>query len=112
MRLNKLGFLSLLAILGILGFTINRSFLGFFGFAYYIRYFFVTPDEMFQHNVRRAASVGFFSGVAATGLAIPIHLLLPELLSAKMALASGYIVSVFCFTIVLAVLEFRELRGC
>ncbi len=37
--------------------------LGFFGFAYYFRYFFVTPDEMFQQNVRKAASIGFFSGV-------------------------------------------------
>ncbi len=111
MKANKLGFLSVLALLGILGIaTEHKPFLGFFGFAYYIRYFFVTPDEMFQQNVRRAASFGFFSGVGATGLALAVRILFPEFLTSNMALASCYVVSMFCFTIALTALEIKEQR--
>lgn len=111
MKINALGFLSVLALLGILGLIMDhRPLLGFFGFAYYIRYFFITPDEMFVQNVRRAASIGFFSGVAATGIAVAARMLLPALLTGSMALAACYVVSVFCFTIALAVLELRESR--
>lgn len=113
MKVNKLGFLSILALIGILGIvTEHKPFLGFLGFTYYVRYFFVTPDEMFQQNVRRAASIGFFSGVGATGLALIICTLFPEFITSNMALASCYVVSVFCFTIALMVLEIKEQRGC
>lgn len=106
MRINKLGFLSFLAVLGFFGYP------GFFAFIYYIRYFFVRPDEMFQYNVRGAASIGFFSGIASTGFAILLHFFLPDIISAKMVLASSYVVSVFVFTVVLVIFELKELRGC
>ena len=108
MKLNKLGFLSLLALLGFLGFSVHRPLLGFFGFAYYLRYFFVTPDELFQQNVRKAASLGFFSGISATTLAIPIHLLFPTLIPSNFVLASCYVVSTFCFTLSLLFIEIKE----
>lgn len=113
MKLNPLGFMSLLALPGILGLTTDtKAMLSFFGFAYYIRYFFVIPDEMFMQNVRRAASIGFFSGVAATSFAVVLRILFPSLITGNAALAACYIVSVLCFTIVLMVLESREMRGC
>lgn len=112
MRINKLGFLSLLALLGILGIIVDRPLSGFFGFAYYVRYFFVRPDKMFQQNVRKAASIGFFSGVAATGFAIAVHFLSPALFGSNAALAACYVVSIFSFTIALAVLEIKEQWGC
>ena len=112
MKVNKLGFLSLLTILGLLGLaTDNRGFLGFFGFAYYIRYFFVTPDEMFMQNVRRAASIGFFSGVIVTGIATVLRVAFPVFISSRAVLAAGYAVSVFCFTIVLMMSEIKEQLG-
>ena len=113
MKINKLGFLSLLAIPGIIGIlTEHKELMSFLVFAYYIRYFFVTPDEMFQQNVRIAASIGFFSGIGATGIAILLRLLLPALISSNIALAACYVVSMFCFTLALVILEFKELRGC
>ncbi len=112
MKSNKLGFLSLLALLGVLGLITNRPLSGFFGFAYYIRYFFVIPDELFMENVRKAASMGFFSGVAAVGLAAAIHVLLPDVLSGTAVVAASYVVSVFVFTIALLVYEVKEQRGC
>jgi hypothetical protein len=113
MKLNKLGFLSFLTIVGIIAmFTEHKPLMGFFGFAYYIRYFFVTPDELFLQNVKNAASIGFFSGIIATGIAICVHILSPDFLSSNMTLASCYVVSVFCFTISLVILEIKEQRGC
>ncbi len=112
MKLNRLGFLSLFALIGILGLiSNNKGLAGFFGYAYYIRYFFVIPDELFIANIRKAASFGFFSGIIATGIALILHILLPALLSNAMILASCYVVSVFCFTIALIVLEIKEMGG-
>ena len=113
MKLNKLGFFSALTLLGFFGiFTEHTPMLGFFGFAYYIQYFFVTPDEMFRHNVRTAASIGFFTGIFATGIAITVRLIAPEIISSNMALATCYVVSMFLFTIALAILELKERWGC
>lgn len=108
MKLNKLGFLSFLALLGLLGFITHKPLYGFLGFAYYFRYFFVTPDELFQANVRKAVSIGFFSGILATGLAIAIYQLFPGLLSTNIVLASCYVISLFCFTIALLIIEIKE----
>lgn len=112
MKMNKLGFLALLALLGVMGLaTDNRGLMGFFGFAYYIRYFFIIPDEMFKQNVRQAASIGFFSGVAAMGFAVALRIPLHDIITSNMALASSFIVSVFAFTIVLTSLEIKEQQG-
>jgi hypothetical protein len=54
-----------------LGIALHRPLHGFFGFAYYFRYFFVTPDEMFQQKRQKAASIGFFSGFWLPGLRLP-----------------------------------------
>lgn len=112
MKINKLGFLSLFALLGILGLlTDKKGLLGLLGFVYYFRYFFVTPDEMFMQNVRRAASIGFFSGAVVTIIAIALRTLLPSLIASNVALAACYVVSMFIFTLVLAWLEVKEQRG-
>ena len=112
MKPNRLGFLSLFAIIGLLGLVSdNKGFAGFLGYAYYIRYFFVIPDELFIANIRKAASFGFFSGIIATGIALLLHILVPGLLSNAMILASCYVVSVFCFTIALVIFEIKEMGG-
>jgi len=109
---NKLGFLSLLALLGFLGFFAGKPALfGFFGFAYYTRYFFVNPDELFQLNVRTAATIGFFSGVGTTGLAVAARYLFPAAVPNALALASGFVVSIAAFTVALIALEAREQQG-
>jgi len=108
MMRNKLGFLSLLALLGVLGFFVGKPLFGFFGFAYYIRYFFVRPDELFQLNVRKAATDGFFSGVGATGVAVAVRYLFPAVVPANLALSASFVVSIVVFTIALVVLEAKE----
>jgi hypothetical protein len=113
MKINGLGFLSLFALLGFLAFvTGNNEFFGFFGFAYYVRYFFVTPDELFMKNLQSAATIGFFSGVVATGVGALMRVLLPGLLSATAVFASCFVFSFCCFTFALTAFELRETRGC
>lgn len=113
MKLNKLAFMSLLALLGFLGINEQHGpMLGFFGFASYIRYFFVNPDELFRQNVRKAASIGFFSGVSITSLALAVHIIFPEFLTGSIVLVSSFVVSVVCFTIALLVFEIKEQQGC
>ncbi len=111
MKLNKLGLLSILSLVGFLGLTTgNKALFGFFGFVAYIRYFFVTPDEMFLQNVRSAASVGFFSGIAATGGAFVLHTFAPSVVTGSIVLATCFVVSIICFSVTLITFEFREQR--
>lgn len=110
MKINKLGFLSLLSFLGILGIiTDNKQLLGFFGFSVYFRYFFITPDELFIENVQKSASFGFFSGIAATTISISLHLIWPSIITSQIALVSCFVVSILCFSIILVILEFKEM---
>lgn len=113
MKINRLGFLSIFALLGFLAFvTDNEALFGFFGFAYYVRYFFITPDELFVEHVRRSATIGFFAGVTATGVGALIRVLLPWLLSATAVFAACFVLSFCCFTFALTAFELREARGC
>lgn len=111
MKLNKLGWLSLLTLIGVLGLIMDRPLSGFFGFAYYFRYFFVTPDEMFLQNIRCAASIGFFTGIVILGIATTLHTLFPILITGSIVLASYIVASVVCFTFALLIFEIKEQRG-
>ncbi|MEE0546718.1 MAG: DUF3796 domain-containing protein, partial [Peptococcaceae bacterium] len=63
-RFNMLGLLSLLALVAVLGFVSdNKGWFGFLGFLYYLRYFRVIPDEFFLENVRKTATLSFFTGM-------------------------------------------------
>ena len=107
--INKLGFVSLLALLGIGGIiTESKGMLSFFCYIVYIRYFFVVPYELFLKNVSKAASIGFFGGIFATGIAVAIHMIIPQFLSSNLVLGSCFIAGTVCFTVMLLILEIRE----
>lgn len=111
-RINLLGFISLFALIGILGFiTENKGFLGFWGFLYYLRYFTVIPDELFKATIKTAASLAFFVGFSCVTLAIPISYIFVDLFQPIYAFLIGYVGSVFTFTIVLTYLEYEEQQG-
>lgn len=111
-KVNYLGFMSVLALLGILGVvTANKGYFGFFGFLYYVRYFWVIPDEMFRQSVLKSASMGFFAGMAATAAAVALFFMIKEVLSPVVPFACGFVVSVFAFTIGLFYFQARESRG-
>ena len=59
-KINYLGMLSLLSLIAILGWkTGNTGLYGFFGFAYYIRYFWIIPDELFNRMFRNLLLLPF-----------------------------------------------------
>lgn len=112
-RVNGLGFLSLLALIAILGwYTENKGLYGFFGFVYYIRYFWVIPDELFRQNVQKAAVFAFMSEMI---LLVPFMFVCTFLYGAVRAVpaafALGFAVTAFAFTIALVFWEWREQKG-
>lgn len=109
---NKLGYLSLLALLGMLGFwTDNQGYWGFFGFLYYIRYFFVVPDELFKMNVQKAATYAFFTNLAFSAVIVVLKELLKNSAIISVGLGLGFALSIFVFTLLLGIYESKE-SGC
>ena len=104
---NYLGLLSLLALISVLGwFTGNDGLYGFFGF------FWVIPDELFQFNVRRAATFAFFVELLSL---IPFMYVLTYLYDSQkaipMAFGLSFAIGIFTFTIYLLILEMKENKG-
>lgn len=112
-RINCLGFLSLLSLIAVLGWTTgNEGFYGFFGFAYYLRYFWVLPDELFRQNLQKAATCAFLTELLAL---VPLMFLCAAFSGGRRAVPAAFGLSfaaaILVFTIALLVLEWREQRG-
>lgn len=112
-KINYLGFLSLLTLIAILGWTTKNSGLyGFFGFAYYLRYFWVIPDEFFQLNVQKSATLAFMSEMISL---VPFMFICYHIYGAAKAIPTAFglsfAVAIFAFTIAIIVLEARERKG-
>lgn len=111
-KFNKLTLIALLGLMGILGLvTEKKGFLGFFGYLYYLRYFMVIPDELFENNVRKAGSFGFFTGMAVSAITISYFVLSGNVLTAHIGFTSGFVASMFAFTISLSYFEYKEQSG-
>ena len=112
-KINYLGFLSLLALIAILGLiTDNNGLYGFFGFAYYLRYFWVIPDEFFQLNVQKAATFAFMSEmISLVAFMFVCTYIYGAAKAVPTAFGSSFAVTIFVFTITLIVLEWKERKG-
>ena len=121
-KINKLGFVGCLSCVSILGAVSGHMYYwAFMGFAPYFYYFSVTPDEMFVEHVRKAATLAFFTSLAATvcSFALMAVLTLIEMLAActvqflspLTVLVFGLTVSIAVFTITLHYHEVKERRG-
>lgn len=112
-KINYLGFLSLLALIAILGcVTENKGLFGFFGFAYYLRYFWVVPDEFFKQNVQRAATFAFMMEMVSL---VPFMFICTCFFGATKAVplsfGLSFAVVILAFTVALMVLEWKERAG-
>ena len=112
-KVNYLGFLSFLSLIAILGFyTENKGFYGFLGFAVYLRYFWVKPDELFLLNVQKSATAAFLAEMV--GLVPLIFWFVLSSNSANglaMAFGASFAVAVVVFSLLLTFLEFKEMSG-
>ena len=112
-KINWLGFLSLLSLIAVLGWRHEETGLyGFFGFIYFIRYFWVIPDELFVLNVQRSATAAFMAAMTvlapamfAVSLRCGISAAIPT------AFAASFVAAVLTFALALTALEWREQRG-
>lgn len=112
-KMNYLGFLSLLALIAVLGWTTNNTGLyGFFGFAYYLRYFWVIPDEFFLFNIQKAATLAFMAEMISL---VPFMFVCTYIYGAVKAVPAAFglsfAVAIFTFTAFLIVLEMKERKG-
>ena len=112
-KINYLGFLSLLALIAILGWTTeNTGLYGFFGFAYYLRYFWVIPDEFFKLNVQKASTFAFMAEMISL---VPFMFICSYVYGGTKAVPTAFglsfAVAIFAFTAALIVLEIKERRG-
>ncbi|GEM_PF-1660422 len=97
---NKFGFISLLALLGLLGiFTENRGCLGFWAFLYYTHYFFYVPDEFFKNRVQKAAAPAFFTGAVISILSVVLKALFNDILLLILGMGISLVISILVFTI-------------
>ena len=100
---NYLGLLALPALSALLYFpTGNTDFIGFLGFAYFIRYFWVNPDELFLLTLRRAATGAFI---------LVRYLTAPAANPIPFALGLSFAASIIVFCLYHTWLEWREMRG-
>ena len=104
---NPLALMALPALICVWAFAF-----GFLGFAYYLRYLRVQPDELFWLNVRKAAFAAWFAEI------ITLPLLFAGLALCGMgeralrtAMGLSFAAAILAFTIVNLVLEYREAGG-
>ena len=111
-KVNYLGFLSLLALIAVLGYTTgNQGLYGFLGFAYYIRYFFVIPDEMFMLHVRKACTAAYL--IQMVSLVPFLFLTYSGVIGGNpmpAAFGLSFAASIFIFTFQLIYMEYKESR--
>ena len=112
-RFNALGLLSLLALVALGGrLTGEPGWDGFLGFAYYLRYFAVQPDELFRQNLQRSATFAFLAEMVSLAPLVFLCLgLYGPGKAAAAAFALSFAVSIFAFTGALQLLEWRERKG-
>jgi hypothetical protein len=109
---NKLGLLGLLGLLGVVGFfNPNKVYFAFFAFLYFGRYFFVIPDELFNENVKRAATPAFFTGMVIYTLIAALTAFSISIKFYVTGLVLGFALSFLVFTAIFTYFEMKESRG-
>ena len=112
-RINYLGFLSLLALIAVLGWaTENTGLYGFFGFAYYLRYFWILPDEFFRMHIQKAATLAFMTEmISLVPFMFACCWIYGSVKAVPMAMGLSFAAAIVAFTVALMVLEWKERKG-
>ena len=109
---NKLGWIGFLGLLGIVGFFAhNYLYFSLFALLYYLKYFWVLPDELFKENVRKAASPSFFTGMALYLITVALTAFHISTIVFVIGLVSGFAIPIMLFTLLLEIIEWKERSG-
>lgn len=109
---GSLGLLSALGILGI--YTENKLFLCFFAFLIHFKYLFIDIDEMLEDYTNKSAAFSFFAGnlvfvIISLYKFFVLNYGLYEY--SIFALILAWTISIFVYTILIIIYEFREKLG-
>jgi len=109
---GSLGFLSILGILGIV--TESKIYLAYFAFAVHLKYLFIETDEMLESYMNQSAAVAFYlQNLSFVIISLFRIFILKDDLSHAFVLSFiiSWSISIFMYTILVLVYEFRERRG-
>ena len=109
---NYLGLLSLPAPAALLYFPTGKiDFIGFLGFLAFFRYFWVNPDELFLHTLRRSATAAYLiQCVTLAPFMLVFFALDPQSNPVGPALASSFAVALIFFCLHHSWLEWKEMK--
>ena len=109
---NYLGLLSLPALAALLYFPTGKiDFIGFLGFLAFFRYFWVNPDELFLHTLRRSATAAYLiQCVTLAPFMLVFFALDPQSNPVGPALASSFAVALIFFCLHHSWLEWKEMK--
>lgn len=109
--INYVGFLSLLALIAILGFTMEApGLIGFLGFLYFARYFFLEPTLAFKHILQKSCCYAFLSELFTfLPLLFIAFFSFPLTLALTVALGISFVISIAVFTFLLVYYELKYL---
>lgn len=112
-RFNPLGLLALPALAALLyPATEEIDYLAFLGFLVFLHYFWINPDELFLHTLRRAATAAFLLECVTLPLGLILfQFVCPVTAPMPGALGLSFAVSVVFFCLYHSLLEWKEMRG-
>lgn len=109
---NKLGYLGFLGLLGFVGlFAHNYVYCALFVFLYFLRFFWVIPDELFQENIRKAATPAFFLSMIIYAFTAALTAFHVSTFVYIIGLVLGFALPFVLFAILLTVFEYKENAG-
>lgn len=110
-RYGLLGCISLIGLLGLV--EENPAFYPFLAFLLFFQYLFVTPDEMFIANMRKAAAWAFYADLAAVTAVTVWNGLRSENLHQGLAagMGMGFGLALIVFSFATTWFDWRERRG-
>ena len=111
---NYMGRLCLPALAALLYIpTAKLAFIGLLGFLAFARYFWVNPDELFLHTLRRAATAAcLIQCVALAPFLVIFSFVEPQSNPVAPALASSFAVALIFFCLYHTWLEWKEGQAC
>ena len=111
-KINKLGYLSVLGLLGFGGLlTGDAALYSFFGFIGYAYYFSVLPDEMFRMRALKSAALSFLILIVVMAAATVLVAVTENTDLAVWGFFASFALGNISFGVILSIYEYRESRN-
>jgi multisubunit Na+/H+ antiporter MnhF subunit len=85
--------------------------LGFFGFFAFFQYFNIITDELFQENLRKAATPAFFLTLISLSISMVLSILSNKVSTVENGLGISSSIAIISFISTVAYLQHKERKG-